>query len=239
MVTTENYEVIKFVEHGGRCRIIMDCASGQLLIHRLKDSSGITKEQIFKWFKMLVDELERYHRCKNNQCYRYLNPYSVLVTEEEKILLLDLSAESNSFVIKNMQMPAMRKHFVRPVIQIKENTPPALDLYGLGKTIQFVLAHTESYISLTKREEYLLSAIIEKCLGENPKRKYENLKQVQKELPRINQKREKKQQKQTILIILVIFLLLVGICAGRTITNLGKLADIGHKNTEFLWDTQI
>lgn len=230
MIKAENYEVIKFIEHGGKCRIIMDCASGQLLVHRLKDSRGITKEQIFKWFKMLSAELEKYHRCKNDQCFRYLNPYSVLITAEEKVLLLDLSAKSNSFVLKSMQKPAMREHFVKPVIQIRENTRLSLDLYGLGKTMQFILAHTEKYISLSRREESLLSGIIEKCLGENPKRKYENLRQVQKELPGINPKIERAQQKRTILIILAIVLLFAGICAGRTMIHKVNAADAVHSN---------
>ncbi len=76
----------------------------------------------------------------------------------------------------------MREHFVRPVIHMRESSKFAPDLYGLGKTIQFMLAHTESLISLNKLEEYLLLRIILKCLGENPKRKYENIKQVQNDL---------------------------------------------------------
>ena len=234
MVKAGNYEVIKFVEHGGACRIIMDCSSGRLLIHRLRDSRGITKDQVFKWFKMLAGEVEKYHRCKSGQCYRYLNPYSILVTEEEKILLLDLSAESNRFVLENMQKPAMREHFVKPIIQIKENTRVALDLYGLGKTMQFVMARIETYISLSRREEYLLSVMIEKCLGENPKKKYENLKQVQKELPRITQKRQSKQQKKTILIIVAIVLILIGICAGKAAAGKVKIAEIDQNNMVFL-----
>lgn len=233
MIKAENYEVVKFIEHGGKCRIIMDCASGQLLVHRLKDSRGITKEQIFKWFKMLTLELDKYHRCKSDQCYRYLNPYSILVTAEEKILLLDLSAESNGFVLKNMQKPAMREHFVKPVIQIRENTRLTLDFYGLGKTMQFVLAHTEKNISLSRREEYLLSGIIEKCLGENPKRKYDNLRQIQKELPGIKQRKIKVQQKRTILIILAIVLILAGICALRAVSDSIRTADSGWQESVY------
>ncbi|WP_122641761.1 hypothetical protein [Luxibacter massiliensis] len=160
----------------------MDCLAGRLLIHRIQDASQITKEQLFGWFTKMAAELEKYSRCRNGQCYRFLNPYSILVTSDDKILLLDLNASSNAFVIRNMQRPAMREHFVRPVIHMRESSKSAPDLYGLGKTIQFMLAHTESLISLNKLEEYLLLRIILKCLGENPKRKYENIKQVQNDL---------------------------------------------------------
>ena len=63
------------------------------------------KGAVFEWLTMLVGELDKYHRCKREQCYRYLNPYSVLVTAENKIFLLDLSAASNGFVLQNMQKP--------------------------------------------------------------------------------------------------------------------------------------
>lgn len=198
MITAVSYEVLKFVEHGGKCRASMACVRGRLLIYRLKDLSGITKEQVFKWFKQLLNELDKYHRYKNGQSFRYLNPYSILVTEEEKIMLLDLSAQSNGFVLKNLQTAPMRRHFVRSGAGITENTPAAADLYHLGKTMQFILAQTENCISLTRREEYLFSGIIEKCLGGNPKKKYENLKQVQKALPNITHKEVKKQHKKTI-----------------------------------------
>lgn len=221
MITADSYDVLKFVEHGGKCRASMDCERGRLLIQRLGDSRGITKEQLFKWFKQLVCELEKYHRYQNGKCYRYLNPYSILVTEEEKIMLLDLSSKSSGFVFKNMQMPAMRKHFLSPASAV-ENTAPDEEFYNLGKTIQFMLARTEDYITLTRRETYLLSRIIDKCLGENPKKKYKNLKQVHKELPNITLKRVKKQNKKTILIILAIVLALTGICTVKAAADGGK-----------------
>ncbi|WP_216238660.1 hypothetical protein [Faecalicatena faecalis] len=226
MVTTENYEVLRFIEHGGKSRIIMDCASGQLLVQRLKDCSGMTKDQVFKWFRVLTEEAEKYSRCKNGQTYRYLNPYSILVTEEENLLLLDMSAESNANIIKYMQTPKVRKHFTKPIVQINENTRLSADLYSLGKTIQFILAHTEAYISLTRREEYLLSGIIEKCLGTNPKKKYENLRQVQKEISNITCKQEKKQRKKSILIIAAIVLLFVGICVGHAAGNKKEIINV-------------
>lgn len=186
MYKQKSYEVIKFIEHDRKCRIVMDCRAGSLLAYRLKNPCTIKKENVFNWFKMLAFELEKYHRCNNDRCYRFLNPYSILVTPDDKIMLLDLNAQSNAFVLKNMQRPAMREHFVKPVIHLRENTRLSLDIYGLGKTMQYILAYTEPDISLTKREVYVLSGIIEKCLGENPRKKYDSLKQIQKDLPRPN-----------------------------------------------------
>ena len=229
MIKERKYEVIKFVEHNGKCRIVMDCIPGRLLIYRLQDGGGFTRDIIFGWLGMLTGELDKYHRCKREQCYRYLNPYSILVTGENKIYLLDLSAESNGFVLQNMQKPAMREHFVKPVIHIKENTRLSLDLYGLGKTMQFILARAEPDVTLSRREEFLLSGIIEKCLGENPKKKYHSLKEVQKELPKVSSiknKEQKKQQRKTVLIAVVIVLLLTAVWAGKALAYTGNTEEI-------------
>ncbi len=173
----------------------MDCVSGRLLIYRLNDASTITKGIILNWFQQIIDELEKYHKCKN-QCYRYLNPYTVLVTEEEKISLLDLHAQSNSFVIKNMQKPALREHFVKPVIHIKESSKLSVDFYCLGKTIQFVLACSEEKVCFTYYEIYLLSKIIDKCLNKSANKFYTALKQVQKELPKIHTPKAKVKKRK-------------------------------------------
>ena len=181
------------MERKNSCHPTMDCVPGELLIYRMKEYPVMDKYTIYKWMRQLEEQLELYHRCMNNKCYRYLNPYSVLVTREEELLLLNLEDESNDFVLRNMQKRAMRSHFVKPIIHIRENTKQSIDLYSYGKTIQFILANTKVEPSLTKREEHHLSKIIEKCLGENPKKQYEDLNQMKKDLP---VKREEKQNRR-------------------------------------------
>lgn len=177
------YDVLKFIEHGGRCRPAMDYVQGELLIFRLKRCREIEKTLLFEWMRELLRQLEQFHKCFGNRGYRYMNPYSVLVTEEGKLLLLDLEAESNEFVLRNMQKRAMRDHFVKPIVQIRENTKLSLDLYGYAKTIQFILANVQVEPSLTSREENRLEKIIDNCLCKNSKKQYEDFKRIQRELP--------------------------------------------------------
>lgn len=161
----------------------MDYVQGELLIYRLKHSREMEKTLLFEWMRELLHQIEQFHRCFGNQGYRYVNPYSVLVTADGGLLLLDLEAESNEFVLRNMQKRAMRDHFVKPIVQIRENTKLSLDLYGYAKTIQFILANVHVEPSLTGREENRLEKIIDKCLCKNSKKQYEDLKQIQRDLP--------------------------------------------------------
>ena len=91
----KGYDVVRFIEHGGKCRPAMDYVRGQTLIGRLQTEKKIPKKLLFQWFRMLCTQLDCYHRSKGMQCYRYLSPYSVIVTREEKLLLLDLSVPGN------------------------------------------------------------------------------------------------------------------------------------------------
>lgn len=205
-VVIGNYEVIRFIEHGNRCRPAMDCVQGELLIYRIKRCPEIEKSVLFAWMRQLVIQIEQYHRCRNNKCYKYINPYSVLVTRDDQILLLDLEAESNAFVMKSMQKRAMRNHFVKPIVHIRENNRISLDLYGYSKTIQFLLASTYVTPALTGWEKRRLSKIIEKCLNENSKKQYEDMKQVEKELPYVKEVKEQKNRKGHITSIAILFL---------------------------------
>lgn len=190
----------------------MDCVAGELLIYRVRRCPEIEKEILFSWIKQLIVQIEQYHRCRSNQCYRYINPYTVVVTKEDDILLLDMEAQSNGFVLKNMQKRAMREHFVKPIVHIKENTRITLDLYGYAKTVQFILASMKVAPALTRWEEYRLARIIDKCLSEDSKKQYENLKQVEKSLPSISGMGEGKFRRMGIA-VLAVFLLGLGMFA--------------------------
>lgn len=188
----------------------MDCVSGQLLFYRLKGKPEIEKITLFEWMGELLVQLEQYQRCRNNRGYRYVNPYSVLVTREDRLLLLDLEAESNAFVMKNLQKQAMRSHFVKPIVHIKENIKMSLDLYGYGKTVQFIMANTEITPALSGREAHRIERMIEKCLGEHTQKQYEDLRQVLKEIP-VMKEREEGVRKKRVVILTAISLGALGI----------------------------
>ncbi|SHJ52470.1 protein kinase family protein [Hespellia stercorisuis] len=211
MEELEGYEVIRFLEHDGRCHVSMDFVKGQLLIRHLKEEPQVTKAQLFEWLRSLARQIEQYHRCRKNQCYRYLNPESILVREDKKLLFLDLAAVSNEFVIRDMQKRVMRRHFVKKVLTMSGNPRLETDLYSLGKSMQYILAHTQVEPPLSRTEEHQLSKIISKCLGENPKRTYQDFNQIQKEIPRIQHPKIKKIKKQAVAAVLVLLVVAAGV----------------------------
>lgn len=192
----EMYEVLKFIEHGTNCRRSLDCVQGVSLIRRMKEHPGVDRRGLIAWFREIALCIDQYHRSGSGQDYKYLNPYSIIVTEEDRLMLLDLEASDNASVIKQMQTGAVRDHFVRPVYDLGISRNHEADLFAYGKTIQFMLAYMEIQPALTKLEEMKLERIICRCTGKSGRR-YENFAQVLRSLPQIPRKasdklREKK-----------------------------------------------
>ena len=55
-----------------------------------------------------------------------------------------------------------------------------LDIYGLGKTIQYLLAFVGIVPEFTKREEKRLQKMITKCISLKERKGFEELKDVQR-----------------------------------------------------------
>lgn len=217
----------------------MDCVAGELLIYRIKRCPEVEKELLFQWMREMLQQLEQYRKYLKDQSYRYLNPYSVLITEENHILLLDLEAESNDFVLKNMQTRAMRNHFMKPIASIKESSNLSIDLYGYAKTIQFILAGTEVVPSLSRWEEIRISKIIDKCLSEDPNIQYENIQQVIKKIPNeknlSNHKNQRKNggnknvMKIAMIVAIALIILFFGIRTVKSVVFAGKVKQAQRK----------
>lgn len=182
----EMYEVFRFIDQGMRCRQSLDCVEGTLLAYYLRENPEMEKAVIFEWFRQIGRNLEQYRRCRNGKGYRYLNPYSIIVTEEERICLLNPDAPENEPAMKKMQQRAVREHFVKPVLGKNTGGTYTADLFGYGKTMQFMLAYTTVIPRLTRTEEMRLARVIGRCIGER-KRQYEDLRQILKDLPEIRE----------------------------------------------------
>lgn len=180
----EMYEVLKFIEHGAHCRQSMDCVQGTILLNYLKENPQIERGMLISWFRELAVSVDQYHRSHGRQNYRYLNPCSIVVSEEGTLFLLDMEAPDNEPVMKRMQKRAVRNHFVKPVYEIGTAGNNDADFFAYGRTIQFILAYSEVYPELSRWEANRLSGVIGRCTGES-RRKYADLQQVLKDLPAV------------------------------------------------------
>ncbi len=183
MNPAEGYDVLRLIEHGRICYISSEYVEGTTLIKWLKYRPNLSKEQLFSWIHNLARQLECIHKCRGEPCYRYVNPYSVIVTEEKELYFLDMSAKSNEQALSRMTRRTVREHFLPSEQACYETESISLDIYGLGKTIQYLLSVSKLEPGLTRREEARFQKIISTSLNRHSGRAYTNLPELRKQIP--------------------------------------------------------
>ena len=175
MEEKRNYEILRFVMHGDKCYISTDIVNGKPLIVWLKYHAHITKEQFYEWARQIIADLDHFHRCRGNPCYQYMNPYSVIVGEDRKVYLLDLASKEQEDMLHLMQRCYVRENFLSPENQYYQKSEEKEDIYGFGKTIQYVLASVELEPEFKFLESVRIQKIITRCLDKQGKKRYRKL----------------------------------------------------------------
>ena len=150
----------------GEPMVTYDCVEGSLLLHRIRQPELIPKGEVRRWMREIAGQLSLYHRSGGRPGYRYLNPYSVVVSRQGEALLLDLEAASNGFVFRNMQKRCIRSHFALPCGYQSPSERRRFDLACLGETLRFLLDCAKAEPMFGPLELQRLKRCIRRCKGE-------------------------------------------------------------------------
>ena len=142
MAAKDSYDVLRLIAHGKNSYVSSENVTGTPLIYWLKYHPHLEKESLFQWMKVLAEQLDQFHKCRGNPCYQYVNPYSVIVTEERELYFLDLGAEDNEEMLRKMQQRSVREYFLPKEEAYYQKASVQLDIYGLGRTYQYLLSET-------------------------------------------------------------------------------------------------
>lgn len=196
MASKEGYDVLRLIEHGQICYISSEYIEGRPLVWWLKYHPNISKQQLLAWMGSMAKQLAKIHKCKKKPCYQYVNPYSMVVTEEGELYFLDLEAGVNEDIRKRMLRRDIREHFLPSEDPYYGKGSISLDIYGLGKTFQYLLASVRVDPPLGRRETAKLKKIISKCQKYNSKHSYQSVQEICKNLPIYQIPKEKRKQKK-------------------------------------------
>lgn len=183
MNDTEGYDVLRLIGHNQKYYISSEYVRGRPLIWWLKYHPNITKEQLFLWIHEMARQLECIHKCRGGPCYQYVNPYSIIITETKELYFLDMSAESNGKMLLRMNRRCVRECFLPPEENYYQTASVQLDIYGLGKTIQYLISVSEPSPPLRRHEEARFQKIISKSLNRYSKRAYTEMSRFRREIP--------------------------------------------------------
>lgn len=190
MAAKEGYDVLRLIEHNQVCYVSSEYVRGKPLPRWLKYHPCVKKEELFKLIGDIAGQLSQIHRCRENPCYQYVNPYSIIVSEDGQVRFLDVNAGSNGEQLRIMQRRTVREHFLPPEEPYYQKASVELDIYGFGRTLQYVLAETEAEPPLRRTEEARFQKIISRCLDRHSKRPFQSVSDIQKMIPVYRQKKE-------------------------------------------------
>ena len=183
LAVKEDYEVLRLIEHDQVCYAGSECVKGNPLPRWIKFHPCIGKEELFRMADDIAGQLSGFHRCRGNPCYRYVNPYSIIVSEDGRARFLDINAVSNGGQLRIMQRRTVREHFLPPEDAYYQKASVELDIYGFGRTLQYLLSEAEVNPPLRKVEEARFQKIISKCLGGHSKKPFRCVSDIQKMIP--------------------------------------------------------
>lgn len=189
----KEYDIIKMVQHGKYCERIQDTVSGQTLIYWLKYHPQTEKEELWNLMRKLLLQITWFHKYGEKQTYGCLSPYSVIVKEDGEIYLLDPETEGSRETMRQIQSRTVRKYFSNPEIYRQRGICEAADIYGFGRTLQYMLSQSEPDPPLTTREEYKLAKLIQNCLETDGEKGYTDFSMVQKHFPKLRSGKGKKE----------------------------------------------
>lgn len=185
MYLEREYEVIRLIQQNASCHIVTDCVKGTMLSEYIEEHEQIAKEQVFSYLHQMIKQLGY---LQGVRLYRYVTPFCMIVKQNGELVLLNLSAKGNRYIINQLKRGEIRECFFKK--GDRSNT-----VYSLGKTIQFILAKAKVAPKLTKYEEKRLKKIISKCLSDNIKQQYQKISEILFDFPQLKYKKVGRNKK--------------------------------------------
>lgn len=198
MSVKEGYDVLRLIEHNQVCYVSSEYVKGKPLPGWIKYHPCIEKEELFRMICDIAGQLSQIHKCRGNPCYRYVNPYSIIVSEEGQAVFLDVNADSNNGQLRIMQRRIVREHFLPPTEPYYQKASVELDIYGFGRTLQYLLSEIELEPELCRSEEIKFQKIISRCLNRHSKKVFKNVSEIQRMIPRYKQTKKKMEKENRI-----------------------------------------
>ena len=94
-----------------------------------------------------------------------------------------MQAGSNEDLLRLMRRKSIREHFLPPEEPYYRKASVALDAYGLGRTIQYLLAMSEPDPPLGRRETAKLQKLISRCLKLSSGKPIQSISEIRKYIP--------------------------------------------------------
>lgn len=160
--------------------VIEEYISGKTLEELLKQKHIFSIDEIKNIVWQLCNILNQLHNCKPAIIHRDLKPSNIILTDEGRVILLDLNAAKHFSSKGNEDTTLLgTKGYAAPEQYGFGMSNPQTDIYALGMVINTLLHGEFSPIPYSESE---LTPIVNKCLKLSPEERYKSVVEIKKQL---------------------------------------------------------
>ena len=169
-------------EHNNTLTVIEEYISGDSLQEIIDLCGPLSEQDVISYSIKLCDILTDLHSSSPVIIHRDIKPSNIILTEDERIILIDLNAAKQCITEKNRDTRLLgTKGFAAPEQFGFGNSSCQTDIYAVGNLIKALLSPENIEPQISSK----LNDIINKCLEMNPKDRYQNASQLKSALERI------------------------------------------------------
>lgn len=170
--------------------IVEDYIEGNTLENIVKASKFLSKDKLSKYALALCDIIAYLHSFKPPIIYRDMKPSNIIITPEDKVVLIDFGISRLYKENKSCDTIYMGSiGYAAPEQYGMGQSGVQTDIYGLGAVIHF-MASGSAPLNITgpfKDENYVnvdieLKKIIEKCMQINPELRYSSVDKLKSDI---------------------------------------------------------
>lgn len=216
-------EIADIIETNGEIYLVMDYVEGCTLGEIVGLGRIPTAGMVISWGICICEILEYLHGQNPPIVFGDIKP-SNLVLQKEKIVLVDLG--SAAMLCSKGPRSGTAKYF--PPWSMREGADISIDIYGLGKTLEFLVSGGRDSYAVPKE----LKRIIEHCTSRKEHERYRTVKECRLALERL---RSKGWQ----LLAMILMALCIAVMAGRTLRMENSAANDAVRYEELLLQAEM
>lgn len=222
LLSTLNYpdvpRIVDRIELGEDFFVVMDFIDGVSLSKKVEAEGPQPEKDVVEWAKLLCDTLDYLHTTKSNPIiYRDMKPDNIMLTKNGRVKLIDFGIAIECVKGQPYLGPKVgTKGYAAPEQYVNDVLDERTDIYSLGVTLYYLVTATtpgaspESIRPIREINPTLsegLEYIIEKCTQADPKDRYQNCKELKRDLENINMLNSKyrKAMKKSLLHLAVVY----------------------------------
>ncbi len=167
-----------YIEKDGNLFVFEEYISGTDLASLIKENGYLSEKESVKYATMLCDILIRLHSMEPPIIHRDIKPSNIMLTEDNRIILLDLNSAKNAVPGQKQDTVLLGTHgFAAPEQYGFGASNIQTDLYAVGVLIKYLMGNTDK-VSYSNE----LAAIIEKCTRLEPEKRYSSASELKEAL---------------------------------------------------------